>query len=122
MATNNSLSLASEKLGSWIRRIFYGDVMSSNFFSRNKFSVIIVLALFMVYIGIKYECQTRMETIAKLEKQLSIAKSESINEQSEYKSRTRESQMQQSIDSLHLDLKVQSQPPFVLRYGQKDKK
>ncbi len=107
---------AIDQAATGLRRLFYGDVVSSNFFNRNKFSVIIVLALFMVYIGIKYECQTRMETIAKLEKELSIAKSESIRQQSEYKSRTRESQMQHSIDSLNLALRVQKQPPYILRY------
>ncbi|MCC8118050.1 MAG: hypothetical protein LIP09_04785 [Bacteroidales bacterium] len=107
---------ASDQVGTSALRLLFGDVVSSAFFNRNKFSVIIVLALFMVYIGIKYEVQTRMETIAKLEKELSIAKSESIRQQSEYKSRTRESQMQHSIDSLNLALHVQSQPPYILRY------
>lgn len=102
-------------------RLFYGDVVSSAFFQHNKFSIIIGVILFMVYIGIKYECQTHMETISKLEKELSIAKSESIRLQSEYKSRTRESQMQHSIDSLNLALHVQTQPPYILRYETKAK-
>lgn len=96
--------------------LFYGDLISSSFFNRYKFTIIITIGLLMVYITIKYECQTHMETIAKLEKELTIVKTESIREQSTYKSRTRESDMQQRIDSLHLSLKLQDKPPYKLKY------
>lgn len=104
-------------MGDHAESLIFGDMLSSQFFGRNKFTIIVVVGLIMLNITIKYECQTHMESIARLEKNLAIVKSESIREQSTYKSRTRESTMQQSIDSLRLGLSVREQPPYVVRYS-----
>lgn len=98
--------------------VFLGDVVSSAFFSRNKFTIMILMALMLFYISIKYECQTRMETIGRLQTQLAIVKSEGIREQSLYMSRTRESMMQQLVDTMHLNLGIQNQPPYRLSYDE----
>lgn len=99
--------------------VIFGDIITSNFFSNNKFTILTVVALLMFYITIKYECQTRMETIAKLQKELVIVKSESIREQSLFRSRTRESNMKQMVDSMHLQLTIPDQPPVKLKYNEK---
>lgn len=100
-------------------QVFLGDIISSRFFNRYKFTIMMVVAMLMFYIAIKYECRTRMETIAKLQTELSIVKSESIREQSLYRSRTRESSMKALVDSMHLRLRVQDQPPYTLSYDEK---
>lgn len=102
----------------WSLRVFFGEIVSSSFFSHNKFTILIVVVLLMFYIAIKYECQTRMETIKKLETELAIVKSEGIRQQSRYMSRTRESMMQQLVDSMRLNLKIQDQPPYRLTYDE----
>lgn len=99
-------------------QVFLGDIISSRFFNRYKFTIMTVMAMLMFYIAIKYECRTRMETIAKLQTELSIVKSESIREQSRYRSRTRESSMKALVDSMHLNLHVQDQPPYTLTYDE----
>lgn len=118
MATNTNTKKRGffAQVGRGLRHFLFGDVVSSQFFLRNKITVVIIVFLFIMYITFKYECQTQMERIAKLQTELTIVKSESIRERSTYKSRTRESTMQQRVDSLHLNLKPQSQPPFVLNY------
>jgi hypothetical protein len=68
--------------------------------------------MFMIYITGRYECQTQMETIRSLERELEVAKTERIRAKSVYMSRIRESSMQHMVDSLHLDLTVQEQPPY----------
>ena len=100
-------------------QVFLGDIISSRFFNRYKFTIMMVVSMLMFYIAIKYECRTRMETIAKLQTELSIVKSESIREQSLYRSRTRESSMKALVDSMHLRLHVQDQPPYTLSYDEK---
>lgn len=106
-------------VGSFSVKVFLGDIISSGFFGRNKFSILIIIGLIIFFTAIKYECQTRMETIAKLEKELAIVKSEGIREQSLYMSRTRESMMRTLVDSMHLDLGIQDEPPFILHYDEK---
>ncbi len=108
-----------ENVGTFSLKVFLGDIISSSFFGNNKFSILIVIGLIIFFTAIKYECQTRMETIAKLEKELAIVKSEGIREQSLYMSRTRESMMRTLVDTMHLDLGIQDQPPFILHYDEK---
>lgn len=98
------------------RSMILGEWISSVFFSRYKFTIVVIVGLLMLYITFKYECQTNMERINKLEKELSVIKSESVRERSTFRSRTRESMMQHRIDSLGLNLTVQTQPPFILSY------
>ena len=66
----------------------------------------------MVYITTKYTCQTNMEKIADLERRLEIVTNEKSRERSAFMGRIRETSMQEMVDSLHLNLKVQSQPPY----------
>ena len=61
----------------------------------------------MVYITNRYQCLTRMEEIRKLEHELEIVQTERIRERSEYMSRIRESSMQELVDTMHLNLRVQ---------------
>ena len=68
----------------------------------------------MVYITNRYQCLTRMEEIRKLEHELEIVQTESIRERSEYMSRIRESSMQELVDTMHLNLRVQDKPPYRL--------
>lgn len=108
-----------KNVGDFSLKVFLGDIISSSFFGKNKFSILIIIGLIIFFTAIKYECQTRMETIAKLEKELAIVKSEGIREQSLYMSRTRESMMRVLVDTMHLDLGIQDQPPYILHYDEK---
>ncbi len=73
--------------------------------------------MFVWYITNKYECQTSMETIQKLEKELEIVRTERVREQSTYMSRIRESSMLQLVRRNHLDLEVQDTPPYKIKYN-----
>lgn len=91
-----------------------GGVVSSDFFYKHKLKIFVVLVLAMFYISTKYQCQTGMETIRKLEEKLDVAKAESIRERSKYMSRIRESSMAALADSIRPGLAVQQQPPFII--------
>lgn len=93
-----------------------GRLVSSDFFARHKFKILVAVALFMIYISTKYQCMTGMETISRLEQQVDVVKTERIQEKARYMSRIRESAMAQLADSIHPGLKVRSQPPYVLHY------
>lgn len=97
-----------------IRTILTGGVLHSDFFYRHKFKLFVLVILVMFYISTKYQCQTGMETIRKLENRLEVVKTESIRERSLYMSRIRESSMAALADSIRPGLSVQQQPPFVL--------
>ena len=95
-----------------ITRLFRGQVLSSDFFARHWLPVLICIVVIMVYITTKYTCQTNMEKIASLERTLEIVNNEKARERSAFMGRIRETAMQEMVDSLHLNLTVQSQPPY----------
>lgn len=97
---------------SFIGRILRGQILSIDTFARYWYIVLLVIVLPMIYITTKYECQTKMEEIRRLERELEVVKTERIRSKSFYMSRTRESSMNELLDSMHLHLQVQDTPPF----------
>lgn len=93
-------------------RALHGRVISIDFFRRNWLVVLAAVLMLMVYITNRYKCQTQMESIRTLERELEVAKTERIRAKSAYMSRIRESSMQHMVDSLRLGITVQDQPPF----------
>lgn len=99
---------------SFFGRIRNGQVISSDFFARHWLFVFFCLMMIMIYITNKYNCQTKMEEIQRLNTELEIVRTERLRVRSAYMSDTRESSMQHLIDSLGLNLHVQDRPPFKL--------
>lgn len=99
----------------YVRRLFRGQVISSDFFARHWLATLIFLIVMMVYITTKFTYRTNLEKIEALEKQLEIVQNESSRERSRFMSRIRETSMQQLVDSLGLNLRVQPQPPFTIK-------
>lgn len=102
----------SGRQSSFISRLFRGQLLSSDFFTRNWLPVLITILVIMIYITNKYVCQTNMEKIAALTRELEVVDNEKSRERSAFMGRTRETSMQQLVDSMHLNLKVQSHPPY----------
>lgn len=94
--------------------IVRGQFLDSDFFKRNwiVFAVIVVISL--SYITNKYSCQTQMEEERRLTEELDIVRTERVRLRSLYMGRIRESSMQALVDSLHLGLSVQENPPYRL--------
>lgn len=99
---------------SMVSDFFHGRVLSSDLFTRHWLLITTVMVVIVLYITDKYENQTSMEEIRRLNTELEIAKTECVRERSEFMSRTRESSMQRLVDSLALGLNVQERPPFKL--------
>ena len=102
----------SKGIFSSFRRALHGQVVSSDFFARHWLAIMGVVVLRMGFISMKYLCQTRMEEIKKLENELEIVEAETVRERSVYMGRTCESAMQELVDTMHLGLQVQEQPPY----------
>lgn len=107
----------SEKRDNLMLRALHGRILSVDFFRRNWLVVLGAVAMLMLYMSNRYTCQTQMERIQQLEKDLEVAKTERIRAKSAYMSRIRESQMQHMVDSMRLGITVQDQPPYTLRRG-----
>lgn len=105
-----------KKKNTFIPRFIQGKWFSTTFFLKNAIFLMSLMIFLMVYISNKYQIQTKIETIQSLEQELERIRTESVRERSIYMSRTRESSIQEMIDTLHLGLQIKSQPPFIVKY------
>lgn len=103
-----------KKKDNLILRAIHGRLLSIDFFRSHWLAVLIAVVMVMIYITNRYQCLTRMEQIRALEQELEIVETERIRVRSTYMSRIRESSMQEMVDTMHLNLKVQDQPPYRL--------
>lgn len=116
MAQNydNNTNRHSNSTSPWgyVGRVRSGRVLSLDFFRSHWGLIAVVIGFLLLYITNKYYCQTSMEQIRALNRELELVKTERVREKSIYMSRTRESAMQELIDSLGLGLSVQTRPPY----------
>ena len=101
---------------SWFFRAIHGRLLYYVVFVHKWGKILCVMIMLLVFITNRYNCQTRMETIQSLTRQLEVVKTERIRERSRYMSRTRETGMQQLVDSMHLNLHIQERPPYQIKY------
>ena len=104
-----------------VRSILSGGVLNSDFFYRHKLKFFLLLTVIMFFISTKYQCQTGMETIRKLEKKVAVVKAETVREKALYMSRVRESSIAAIADTVCPGLQVQPQPTFSLSQEELDK-
>lgn len=117
LSSRIKLSDATHHLASASSRVAHGRVMSSRFFKKYFFQTTFGVCMVLVYISNRYDCVTGMETITALNSELAIVKTELQSERSAFMSSTRESAMQQLVDTLHLGLGIQERPPYQLHYS-----
>ena len=94
--------------------IIHGRLFSLDFFAKHALKIILLMLMLIVYISNKYQCQTKIETIIKLENEVEIMKTESVREKSIYMGQSRESVVKAMSDSLGLNLDPSTQPPYQL--------
>lgn len=100
--------------GSVLRQLMYGQIVSSDFFARNWMAMLLVVVMILVYIAGKYTCQTKMEQVRSLQRELETVRTERIRARSDYMGRIREFAMQEMVDTLHLGLCVREYPPYIV--------
>ena len=100
--------------GTVMKQLLYGHAVSGDFFARNWVSIVLIVAMLMIYIAGNYTCKSKMEQVRKLNQELEIVIAERIRVRSEYMGKIRESTMQYMVDTMGLGLKVREYPPFVV--------
>ncbi len=88
--------------------------VSGKFFLKHIALIVMFVFFALLYITMRYDCVTAMETIAHLQTQLETTRTDTQRERAMFMSATCESSMQQLVDTLHLGLHIQDRPPFKL--------
>ena len=90
--------------------------ISSSFILKHLPTVILLTMASLTYISVRFDCMTAMQQTANMRVKLEVARADLQRERSKYMSATCESNMQQMVDSLHLDLHIQERPPYQISY------
>ncbi|MEE0978606.1 MAG: FtsL-like putative cell division protein [Muribaculaceae bacterium] len=109
MAKKEKTNKSSDSL---LLKALHGRLLSTEFFRKHWWQVLLLMAMILIYITNRYNCQTRIEILETLNEELIITHTEYIKERGTYMSNTRETAMQHLVDSLQLNLKIQNQPPY----------
>jgi hypothetical protein len=109
-----------KSLNVFAERALHGELLTLDLFLKHWIRIFLFVAMIIIFISSKYECQTCMEEIKTLKRDLEIVETECVRVKGEYMSRVRESYMAHLVDSMRLNLKVQEQPPFKLTYEEQD--
>lgn len=113
--TSNNKKKLSGKASQTINGIFLGRTfLSLEFFRRNFMFIIFIIGLMLMYIGNKFECQSKMQEVMSLRTELDNAKTDCVNASAKYNSMIRESHMKAYVDTMHIDLSNPERPPYHL--------
>ncbi len=109
----------SETSSSLLREVMYGRIVSGDFFARNWMAMLLLVLLALVYIAGKYTCQTKMETVQRLTRDIEIVSTDAVRAKARYEGRVRESEMQRMADENGLGLSVREEPSYIITSSRK---
>lgn len=105
---------------SWLSELRYGRSISLDFFKNNAWLLLIIVAVVIALIGLRYKNKTKMEEIKRLTTELSRSESEKLEEKSAYMTLIRETEMRRLVKEKGLPLEFQEQPPYIIGSNSKD--
>ena len=112
---NSNQKKRTSKAGAAMGGLLMGrSFLSLDFFRRNFLFIIFITGLMLMYIGNKFECQSKMQEVMSLRTELDNAKTDCVNASARYNSMIRESQMKAYVDTMHIDLSNPERPPYHL--------
>ena len=110
----NTTSKKDKNNYSWVKEMRYGRTISIEFFKSNSWLLVIIIAIVISLMGLRYKTKTKMVEIKNLTKELELAESDKLHEKAACMSLIRESEMKRMVSDKGLPLEFQEQPPYQL--------
>lgn len=95
-----------------------GRAVSLDFFKRNAWLLIAIMAAIISVMGLRYRTKTRMSEIKVLTRELQRAESEKLEEKATYMTLIRETELTRLTEEKHLGLAFQEEPPVTVECEQ----
>ena len=92
-----------------------GDILATEFFRRQAKLLVLLMVLVLFYISNRYECQQQMIRIEDLKEQLTDIKYDALTRNSELMERSRQSRIEEYVNSRESDLQTATTPPYLIR-------
>jgi len=93
-------------------RLYKGQIVPYHFFKRHWMLVTVAVSMILMSIANKYECQSKITEIKRLENELLVVQANRVDASARYNSMIRESSMKQLVDTMHIDLVSPECPSF----------
>jgi len=100
------------------RNVLYflsGGILNEDFVAKHTRLFILIIILFVLFIGNRYTCLSKLREIDRLQKELHEVKTESIHISGQLTGRNRMSQIEQLVKAQGLEIESAKTPPYILR-------
>ena len=94
--------------------ILGGGILKEEFIFKHTRMIVLVVVLIFFFIGNRYSCILKLREIDRLQQQLHDVRFEALSISSELTGNSRQSQIEQLVKELGLELEVAQTPPYTL--------
>ncbi len=103
-----------EKKNTTLKSIIGGDILANDFFRRQMGLLVLIMVLVLFYIHNRYACQQQMIEVSQLKERLTDVKYNALTRSSELMERSRQSRIEEYIETKGSDLETSTQPPYLI--------
>ncbi len=100
-----------KKKGGWLSSILGGDILANDVF-RQQWKLMVLI---LFYIDNRYSCQQQLIELDKLKVELTDMKYDALTRSSELMEKSRQSKIQEYIESKQSDLEIATTPPYLIK-------
>ena len=94
--------------------ILGGGVLKEEFIFKHTRMIVLVVVLIFFFIGNRYSCILKLREIDRLQQELHDVRFEALSISSELTGNSRQSQVEQLVKELGIELEVAQTPPYTL--------
>ena len=99
----------------WLNSILGGDILANDVFRKQWKLMVLVTVLILFYIDNRYSCQQQLIELDKLKVELTDVKYDALTRSSELMEKSRQSKIQEYIESKQSDLEIATTPPYLIK-------
>ncbi|MBE6288143.1 MAG: hypothetical protein E7099_08185 [Mediterranea massiliensis] len=110
---SKNMGKTKKKLTS-LKSIIGGDILATDFFRNQTKLLVLIMLLILFYIHNRYACQQQMIRIEQLKVELTDIKYDALTRSSELMERSRQSRIEEYINTRESDLQTATNPPYLI--------
>lgn len=108
-------SAEPKKKRNWLSKLLAGDILLENIVQKNILVILLSFVLVILYINNRYQYQQDLIEKNKLEIMLQDIKYRALTRSADLMDKSRQSKIEEHIARKGIDLKIPSNPPYVIK-------
>ena len=115
MADKRNKEKKKKRRGAWLSSILGGDILANEMFRKQWKLMVLIMVLILFYIDNRYSCQQQLIELVKLKFELTDVKYDALTRSSELMEKSRQSKIQEYIESKQSELVIATTPPYLIK-------